>query len=174
MAPEFIGDRSSTIVARLEARFCRAIADIATLSGGFLASSDAPLMALAVPSDGWGDAAPLLVWDQRLAPRDDIGRDLCAATLFGPALDALCLAADDLFDILEDARICPAGATGISVITDGTGVALTAEIPDAATADARWLLALAGREGRAATVLPMASDGIWGLLTLQSDTASIH
>ena len=174
MAPEYIEQRSIKPGTRLEVRFSRALQDIAALSWGLLALGDAPVLALAVPSDGWGQELPILLWDQRLAPREQVGRELCASVSVSPTLDALCLAADDLFAILRAARICPADATGISIVTDGTGVALTSRMPIPATADAGWLLALAGRGGQAATVLPMAPDGVWALLCLEADNASLH
>ena len=174
VAPQHIGERSLGRGTRLDPRFRRVVQDIATLSWGLLAVSDAPMLALAVPSDGWRQDLPILLWDQWLAPHEQGSRDLCASVSVGPALDALCVAADELFMLLQAARICPAEATGISIVTDGTGVALTADMPVAETADAGWLLALAGHRGRAATMLPMADDGIWALLRCEAEGASIH
>lgn len=175
VAPQHIGERSLGRGTRLDPRFRRVVQDIATLSWGLLAVSDAPMLALAVPSDGWPQDLPILLWDQRLAPHEQGSRDLCAAVSVAPALDALCVAADELFLLLQAARICPAEATSVSIVTDGTGVALTADMPVTGTADAGWLLALAGGNGgRAATVLPMADDGIWALLRCEAKGASLH
>lgn len=173
MAPDFIGDRGISALPGLESRFRQAVDDIATLSAPFLATANAPLIALAVPSDGWG-GSPLLLWDQRLTPRPGRSRQLCETLLFGPALDALCYIADELFEILCAARICPRETIALTVICDGTGVAFTSAVPDPASADAQWLLTLAGRRGRAVTILPMAPDGVWALLEIEAVAASIH
>ncbi len=174
MAPQHIGERSFGRGTQLDPRFRRVVQDIATLSWGLLAVSDSPMLALAVPSDGWPLNLPILLWDQRLAPHEQGSRELCASAPAGPALDALCVAADELFLMLQAAQICPADIAGVSIVTDGTGVALTADLPAAGTADAGWLLALAGQHGRATTVLPMADDGIWALLRCEAEGASVH
>lgn len=174
MAPQHIGERSFGRGTRLDPRFRRVVQDIATLSWGLLAVTGSPLLALAVPSDGWPLDLPILLWNQRLAPHEQGSRDLCASAPTAPALDALCVAADELFLMLQAAQICPAGTAAVSIVTDGTGVALTADLPIAGPADAGWLLTLAGNDGRATTVLPMADDGIWALLRCEAEGASIH
>jgi hypothetical protein len=174
VASEQLADQRVARIVHLEARFRRAVQDIATLSGGLLASGDATIMAVAAPSDGWSLDLPLLMWDDHFAPRPDTSTALCAATLVSPALDALCLAADDLFATLREARICPPGTVAVSVVTDGTGVALTAEMPGSDTADAAWLLTLARCDGRATAVLPFARDGAWALLAATADGAMVH
>jgi hypothetical protein len=174
VAPQHIGERSLGRGTRLNPRIRRVVEDIAILSWGLLAVTDSPMLAVAVPSDGWPLNLPILLWDQRLAAREQGSRELCASPGAGPALDALCVAADELFLMLQAAQICPANTAGVSIVTDGTGVALTADLPAADTADAGWLLALAGQRGRATTVLPMADDGIWALLRCEAEGASIH
>jgi len=158
---------------RGDGRFLRAARDLALLADGLIACTDSPLLAVAVPSDRWGHGVPVTLWDQRLAPCENRRRQLRDTPWLQPALDALCVAADALFERLEAWGWPDAHAPGLCVISDGTGVAISTHRPRPGD-DAGWLLARAADAGAMSTVLPLAEDGIWGLVTEASNLDQTH
>lgn len=160
-------------IALLPARdplFRRAVTDIALLAGGLMASVDASLLAVPVPSDGWGDAMPVIVWDERLTPCPERGRALAETALFAPAIDALYVAADALFGRLDAWRWIHARVPGLCIVTDGTG-ALLACRPPGRDGDARALLDLARCDGAIRTS-PLSDEDIWSRVA--ADAATFH
>lgn len=149
--------------------FLRAVSDIALLAGGLMASVDASLLAVAVPSDGWGEEPPLILWDERLVPCSDRGRVLADTAMFAPAIDALCLAADALFDRLDAWRWIHARAPGLCIVTDGTG-ALLARRPPGSDSDARALLDLARGDGGAIPTFPPPDEATWARIAAAAAT----
>jgi len=149
---------------RCDARFLEAARDLAILADGLIACTDSPLLAVAMPSDRWGREMPVTLWNQRLTPCKDRRRQLRDTPWLEPALDALCVAADVLFERLDAWGWADAHAPGLCVISDGTGVAVSVRrpMPDD---DAGWLLDRATGMDAVTGILPMAADGIWGLLT---------
>ena len=155
--------------------------DIATIAAGLLQLSDAALLAIAIPSDGWGGRAPVLVWDHRLRQCAARTRDLWQSAICGPAMDAVCIAADALFDMLTAAGLCTPDLTGACIVTDGVGVALSASPPPRSDDGGAWLLDLAGgataahghsprATPRAAPILDFAAHGPWALLSARRGT----
>jgi len=149
---------------RSDARFLDAAHDLAILAEGLIACTDSPLLAIAVPSDRWGRGIPVTLWDQRLAPCEDRRRRLRDTPWLQPALEALCVAADALFERLDAFGWADAHAPGLCVISDGTGVAISTRRPLPGDG-AGWLLDRAAGKDAATPILPLAADGVWGLLT---------
>lgn len=162
--------------------------DLAAIAGGLLQASDAALLAIAIPSDGWNARAPVVIWDHHLRPRADHSRMLWETALFAPVMDALCIAADALFDDMVAAGLCHHASVGPCIVTDGIGVALSASPPSPQDDGGRWLLDLAGgtpvddRTGCGAArapaggapILPLAATGPWALLSANGSGASCH
>lgn len=151
-----------------DALFQRAVTDIALLAGGLMASVDASLLAISVPSDGWGDAMPVIVWGERLTTCSERNRALADTALFAPAIDALCLAADALFGRLDAWRWIHARVPGLCVVTDGTG-ALLARRPPASDSAARAPLDFA-RSDRTIPTFPLSDENVWSRITAQAAT----
>jgi hypothetical protein len=146
--------------------FARAASDIALIGGGLLMLHDAPLMAVSLPSDGWQTDSPLMIWNAALDPCEDSVRAVCEAPLTGPALEALCLAADALHDRLIAWRWQGVDVRGLCAITDGTGLAI-GRISD-------LMKGLLHAAPRVTPVLPMATDGLWALLAEVAGDAACH
>jgi len=176
--------------------------DLATIAGGLLQLSDSALLVIALPSDGWGERAPVLLWDHMLRLRTDRTQSLWDTPTYAPAMTALCIAADTLFDQLTATR--PFQLEGkyrgldLCVVTDGVGVGLSGTAPAHHDDDGSWLLDLAGgsapcdsargeslhgdgsnarrshRTARAAQILPLAPTGPWALLSADARDASHH
>jgi hypothetical protein len=111
-----------------------------------------------------------MLWDQRLSVCETRGRTVCETPMFAPALDALCLAADALFERLHAWGWSHADTHKLCVVTDGTGVAL---IPDLPSEGPGWLIDMAGPGGHM-PLLPLADDGVWSLIAAAAETASVH
>jgi hypothetical protein len=146
--------------------FAEAASDIALIGGGLLMLHDAPLLAVSLPSDGWQTDWPLMVWNAALDPCEDSVRAVCETPLTGPALEALCLAADALHDRLVAWRWSDVDVRGLCAVTDGTGLAI-GRIADLT----KGLLHAAPR---VTPVLPMATDGLWALLAEVAGDAVCH
>ena len=154
-----------------DAAFRRAVADIALLAGGVMAGVDASLLAVPVPSGSRDDDMPLTLWNGRLAPCADRADAVAGAAIFSPVVESICLAADALFARLSTWRWTGARVPGLCIVTDGSGALLAYRQPGD-PGDAAWLLGLAGRNGGAIQLLPLAEDGIWSLIT--AEAATIH
>ena len=148
--------------------FLRAIDDVALLASGLIASTDAAMLTIAVPSDRWGADVPMVVWNQGLDGCRARVRTLTEEPMYGAAFDALCIAADALFSRLETWRWDDAAAPGLCLVTDGTGVVLSPERPPA-DANAGWLLDMV-RSGNTTVARAPDADGPWSLITAKSGT----
>ncbi len=146
--------------------FAEAAGDIALIGGGLLMLHDAPLMAVSLPSDGWQTPWPLMIWNTALSPCEAHVRAVCESPRTGPALEALCLAADALHDRLSAWAWADVDVRGLCAVTDGTGLAI-GRIADLT----KGLLHAAGR---VTPVLPMAADGLWSLLAEVAEDAVCH
>lgn len=149
----------------------RAVEDVALLASGLIDSVDAAMLTIAVPSDRWGDAAPLIAWNQRLVASPELSDMLIDLPMFTPAIDALCLAADALFARLEAWHWADMDAPGLCLVTDGVGVVLSTRRPPE-DADCGWLLDLARLQDCATLVRPPHKDGVWSLI--MAELATIH
>lgn len=148
--------------------FLRAARDIMLIADGLLMMQGAPLLALSLPSDGWGGAYPIVMWDDHLRTCQRRIHDTCESLMMAPALDAMCLAADALYERLLAWRWTEVAARGLCAVTDGTGLALIGEAPSGAAA---WLPQL---PARAIPVLPFRTDGAWRLLASEEVRLTVH
>lgn len=147
--------------------FRRAIDDVALLASGLIASVDAAILTIAVPSDRWGDTLPLVAWNQRLAADPDLSHALIEQPMFAPAFDALCMATDAVFARLDAWRWIDVDMRGLCLVTDGATVILSTERPSA-DADCNWLLDLARSDGGSLVVRTSDTQGIWSLIAAQA------
>lgn len=150
-------------------RFVRAVDDIALLASGLIASVDATMLALAVPSDHWHSELPLVAWSQRLAASPKLARMLIDTPMFMPAIDALCMAADELHARLASWGWTSCGAPGLCLLTDGNAVILSSARPPV-DASCEWLLDLARSTDGAVTLREPCRQGAWSLITAAAGT----
>jgi hypothetical protein len=148
----------------------RAARDIALIGSGLMQCQGAVLLTLALPNRAEHDALVLTLWDESLRPCRD---PRCARPdhLLGPALATLDRASSVMFDRLATARLLRNAAAFSCIVTDGTGVILTAGRPPR---DAHALIAAAGRRGNAVTILPTAPDSVWTLMAADRSYAPLN
>lgn len=160
MGDELVDKRIAPLMALVDIDFQQAAGDLIVVARGLLSLSDAAL--LARTPDG-----RLTLWnaDSRICPERD--RVLTGDPVLRPAVVAFDLAARQLLARLATA---PGMGAAVTLVTDGTGLMLTHDRP---TSDPTWLLGLAGRDGHALPVLPMATDGIWPMLAAR-DRPTLH
>ncbi|MDR6127908.1 hypothetical protein QE361_000140 [Sphingomonas sp. SORGH_AS802] len=160
MGDNLVDKRIAPLMALVDTDFQQAAGDLIVVARGLLSLSDAAL--LARTPDG-----RLTLWtsDSRICL--DRARVLTGDPVLRPAVVAFDLAARQLLGRLATA---PAMGAAVTLVTDGTGLTLTHDRP---TSDPAWLFDLAGCDGHALPVLPMATDGIWPMLAAM-DRPTVH
>lgn len=157
---ELVDKRIAPLMALVDTDFQQAAGDLIVVARGLLSLSDAAL--LARTPDG-----RLTLWTSDSQICLDRARALTGDPVLRPAVVAFDLAARQLLARLATA---PTMGTAVTLVTDGTGLTLTHDLP---TGDPAWLFGLARRNGHALPVLPMAADGIWPMLVAM-DRPTLH
>lgn len=155
--------RPAALLPIADADFARAVEDVALIASGLTQSIDASMLAIALPSESGGNEARLMMWSNNVVACPVLSRKIAEVPMFAPAIAALCRAADDLFATLTAWQWHDVNAPGLSLVTDGTGMILSAERPPAG-ADSAWLIGMMRPPRRSIVIRAPRRDSLWSLL----------
>lgn len=157
---ELVDKRIAPLMALVDTDFQQAAGDLIVVARGLLSLSDAALLAR-TPEGG------LTLWTAESRLCLDRARALTGDPVLRPAVVAFDLAARQLLARLATA---PTIDPAVTLVTDGTGLTLTHDRP---SGHPSWLRDLAGQNGHALPVLPMAADGLWPMIAAR-DRPTLH
>ena len=136
-------------------------------SAKLLARLNAPLLTIACRSADPSQSVRLVPWNDRLEPGAEL--DPTTAPEWPEVTPLTAVAAPALRDV---SLRWPAYARPpiIGFVTDGTGLAISAEHP--AALSSRWLLDQMNGSSKASIILPFRENGVWALIAPAVATGS--